>query len=172
MKYRYYLLDTNILGPLAEFKAAIKTDESAKIEKHMNALPENTRIFLCPISVGEVESGVRIDYKNSDKTKLAQEILSAFTCLPIDANLAREYYAKLRARLFNKYAPKDSDNRKKRRMEEWREPTTSKDLKIQENDLWLAAVAMAHNLILVTRDNMDAIREVAGSAIAFENWLE
>ena len=92
--------------------------------------------------------------------------------MPIDANLARDSYADLRARLFNKHAPKDSDNRKKRRIDEWRDPTTSKELKIQENDLWIAAVAMAHNLILVTRDDMDAIRTVAGADITFENWLK
>lgn len=172
MKRRYYLLDTNILGPLAELKAGCNNPECKALEKHWNALPEGTRIFLCPITVGEVESGVRVDYANSDKASLAREILSAFPCLQIDANLARDYYAELRARLFNRYAPKGSDNRMKRRINEWRDPTLPISLQIDENDLWIAAVAMAHNLILLTRDKMEAIKKVVGSDIAFENWLE
>ncbi|MBI4685476.1 MAG: PIN domain-containing protein [Nitrospirae bacterium] len=172
MKLRYYLLDTNILGHLAELKSGGNSPECKALEKHWNHLPEGTTIFLCPITVGEVESGVRVDYSNSDKPKLAKEMLSAFRCLEINANLARDYYADLRARLFNHYAPKDSDNRKKRRMDEWREPTSPRSLQIEENDLWIAAVAMAHNLVLVTRDKMDAIKKVAGSDIVFENWLE
>jgi len=172
MKRRYYLLDTNILGPLAELKAGRNNSECKAVEKHWNTLPEGTRVFLCPITVGEVESGVRVDYANSDKANLAKEILSAFPCLQIDANLARDYYADLRARLFNRYAPKGSDNRMKRKINEWRDPTLSTLLQVDENDLWIAAVAMAHNLILVTRDKMDAIKKVVGSDIAFENWLE
>jgi len=138
-------------------------------------LPEGTRIFLCPISVGEVEYGLRVaPYDKPEEHKLAREVLSAFFLLDIDTNLARDYYADIRARLFNYCAPRDKRARRNynKRVEEWKDPTTSKELKIQENDLWLAAVAMAHNLVLVTRDNMDAIKKVAGSDIAFENWLE
>lgn len=172
MKHRHYLLDTNILGPLAELKAGCNNSECKVLEKHWKALPGETRIFLCPITVGEVESGIRVDDANSDKLHLAREIISAFPCLDIDTNLARDYYAELRARLFNRYAPKDSDNRKKRRIDEWRDPTSSNALQINENDLWIASVAMAHNLILVTRDKMEAIKKVAKSDITFENWLE
>lgn len=179
MKLRYYLLDTNILGPLAELKAGGKSPECQSLEKHWSALPEGTRIFLCPINVGEVEYGLRVaPYEKPEEHKLARDLLAAFSSadllLNIDTNLARDYYAELRARLFNYCAPRSKRERKNynKRVEEWKDLTTSKELKIQENDLWLAAVAMAHNLILVTRDNMDAIRKVAGSDIAFENWLE
>ena len=179
MKLRYYLLDTNILGPLAELKAGGNSPECKSLEKHWNVLPEGTRIFLCPINVGEVEYGLRVaPYEKPEEHKLARDLLSAFNrsnlLLDIDTNLARDYYADLRARLFNYCAPRNKRERTNynKRVEEWKDPTTSKELKIQENDLWLAAVAMAHNLILVTRDNMDAIRKVAGIDIVFENWLE
>lgn len=175
MKHRYYLLDTNILGPLAELRAGGNSTECKALETHWNALPEETRIFLCPINVGEVEYGLRVaPYDKPEEHKLAREVLSAFLLLDIDTNLARDYYADLRARLFDYCAPKSKRNRKNydKRVEEWKDPTTSKELKIQENDLWLAAVAMAHNLILVTRDKMAAIKKVAGADIAFENWLE
>ncbi len=135
--------------------------------------------FLCPINVGEVEYGLLVaPYEKPEEHKLAGDLLAAFDSsdllLDIDTNLARDYYADLRARLFNHCAPRIKRERKNynKRVEEWKDPTTSRELKIQENDLWLAAVAMAHNLILVTRDNMDAIKKVAGSDITFENWLE
>lgn len=179
MKLRYYLLDTNILGPLAELKAGGDNSECKALERHWNALPEGTKVFLCPINVGEVEYGLRIaPVDKPEEHKLARDLLSDFhrsdLLLDIDTDLARDYYAELRARLFNYCAHKGKRRRQnlKKRVEEWKDPTTSKELKIQENDLWIASVAMAHNLILVTRDKMDAIKKVAGSDIEFENWLE
>ncbi len=179
MKLRYYLLDTNILGPLAELKAGSNSPECNALERHWNALPEGTRIFLCPINVGEVEYGLRVaPYEKLEEHKLARDLLAAFyqshLLLDIDTKLARDYYADLRARLFNYCAPRSKRNRGNynKRVEEWKDPATSKDLKIQENDLWLVSVAMAHNLIFVTRDKMDALRKVAGADMVFENWLE
>ena len=174
MKRRYYLLDTNILGILAELRSGGKSPECKVLENHWNALPEGTKIFLCPLNVGEVEYGLMIaPCDNPEDHKLARELLSAFLFLDIDINLARDYYADLRARLFNYCAPKSKRFRKNynKRVEEWKDPSTSKELKIQENDLWIASVAMAHNLTLVTCDKMDAIKNVAGSDITFENWL-
>lgn len=172
MKQRYYLLDTNIIAHLAELRAGGTDPDSEALKRHLNKIPKDTRFFLCPITIGEVECGVRVDYADPKKTILARELLSAFSCLDIDANMARYYYAELRARLFNHYSPRGSDNRKKKRMSEWKDPTTSVQLQIDENDLWITGVAMAHNLILVTRDNMAAIKSVAGDDVLFENWLE
>ena len=172
---KYYLLDTNILGPLADLKAGGSSPECKALDKHWKALSANTTIFLCPITVGEVEYGLRIaPYNSPEQHTAARNILSAFPFLNIDINLARDYYSDLRARLFNRYGPKSKRNRRNynKRIEEWKDPTTSQLLQIQENDLWISSVAMAHNLILVTRDNMNAIKDVAGSDIQFENWLK
>lgn len=175
MKHYYYLLDTNILGPLAELKVGGSSRTFKALEKHWNMLPKDTKIFLCPITVGEVEYGLRIaPYQIPEQHDLAREILSAFLFLDIDKNIAHEYYAEIRARLFKCYAPKNIKDRRNynKRIGEWRAPTTSKLLQIQENDLWIAAVAMAHNLILVTNDKMVAIKTVAGADLRFEDWLK
>lgn len=175
MKLRYYLLDTNILAPLAELKAGRDSPECRALGVHWNKLPEGAKIFLCPINVGEVEYGLRIaPYDIPEDHNSMRAIIKAFPVFNIDADLARDYYADLRARVFNECAPKQKRNRQNypKRVEEWRDPTTSKELKIHENDLWLAAVAMAHNLILVTRDKMDVIKKVAGADIVFEDWLK
>ena len=173
MKQYYYLLDTNILGSLAELKGGGSSPECKAVEKHWNTLPKDAKIFLCPITIGEVEYGLRVGpYDKPEQHTLARQTLSAFPLLNIDDNIARDYYADLRAKLFIKYGPK---NRKRgnynKRIEEWRDPTTSKLLQIQENDLWIAAVAMAHNLILVTHDKMNAIKSIEGLDLQFENWL-
>lgn len=172
---RYYLLDTNILGSLAELKVGRNSPECEALKKHWDALPVSSKIFLCPICVGEVEYGLRIaPYEDSEEHRLARALLAAFLPLDIDITLARDYYADLRARLFNSCAPNSKKKRGKhsKRIEEWKDPTTGKELQIQENDLWIAAIAMAHNLVLVTRDKMSAIRKIAGPEIVFENWLE
>jgi predicted nucleic acid-binding protein len=175
MKLRYYLLDTNILGPLAELKAGGESPECKALGTHWNMLPEGAKVFLCPINVGEIEYGLRIaPYDKPEEHKSIRAIVAEFPVLNIDADLARDYYADLRARVFNECAPKDKRNRRNytKRVEEWKDPTTSKELKIHENDLWLAAVAMGHNLILVTRDKMEVIKRVAGPDIVFEDWLK
>lgn len=175
MKQYYYLLDTNIIGPLIEVKSGYNRPESKALKKHWNTLSENTRLFLCPITVGEIEYGLRVAPNNKEELhgKIRKEI-SKLDFFDIDENIARDYYAELRARLFNRYAPKDKKNRRNynKRIEEWRDPTTSKLLQIQENDLWIAAVAMAHNLILVTNDKMEAIKNIAGADLQFEDWLK
>jgi predicted nucleic acid-binding protein len=49
------------------------------------------------------------------------------------------------------------------------DPVTSRELGIQENDLWIAAQALEYNLVLVTNDKMDRIRDVCED-LQVENW--
>jgi tRNA(fMet)-specific endonuclease VapC len=77
-------------------------------------------------------------------------------------------YGDLRARLFEKFAPKKR-RRKGLRPEELVDPVTAKELGIQENDLWIAAQAIERNLVLVTNDAMARIQEVA-SELKVEDW--
>ncbi|MDQ1273816.1 MAG: tRNA(fMet)-specific endonuclease VapC, partial [Planctomycetota bacterium] len=122
----------------------------------------------------EVEYGLRVDpYNRPEQHEQARQILSSnFTPLEINEIIAREYYADLRAKLFNKYAPRDRKGKScNKRIREWRDPTTDKELQMDENDLWIAAVAMAHNLVLVTHDKMIAIKSITGSDLRFEDWL-
>lgn len=175
MKQDYYLLDTNILGYLAELKAGENSPECTALENHLKGLPQpqNTRIFLCPITIGEVEYGLRIaPYGKPEQHEQARQILSAFPVFDININIARDCYADLRAKLFDKYAPRNRKGKSyNKRIREWRDPTTDKQLQMDENDLWIVAVAMAHNLVLVTHDKMNAIKSITGSDLRFEDWL-
>lgn len=175
MKQDYYLLDTNILGYLAELKVGENSAECEALEKHWKGLPhpQSTRIFICPITIGEVEYGLRVDpYDRPEQHEQARQTLASFPVFDININIARDCYANLRAKLFDKYAPRDRKGKScNKRISEWRDPTTDKELQMNENDLWIAAVAMAHNLVLVTHDKMNAIKSITGSALRFEDWL-
>ena len=91
----------------------------------------------------------------------------------LEVNLdAVAVYGELRSRLFNKYAPREKRKRGMR-PEQLVDPITSKELGIQENDLWLCAQAAAHDMVLVTNDAMCRIREVSQDmqpALLIQNW--
>jgi tRNA(fMet)-specific endonuclease VapC len=80
----------------------------------------------------------------------------------------RIYYGSLRARIFEKYAPNERRCRGLR-PEQLIDLVTSRELGIQENDLWIAAQALEYNLVLVTNDKMDRIRDVCED-LQVENW--
>ena len=70
------------------------------------------------------------------------------------------HYANIRAALFNKFGEKTAKGTvKKVRPESLVDSTTSKTLGIQENDLWMAAIAVQYNMILVSEDKMARLKE-------------
>jgi predicted nucleic acid-binding protein len=177
MKQKDYLLDTNIVKYIYELKAGSQSEKCWTLRMRLESLPQHARIFLSPITAGEVEYGIRLGPFNdpgNEKCKKLVKILTSYPCLSIDCDIARQYYSLLRARLYNKYAPKRKKGQSsgKKRIEEWKDPTTSKELQIQENDVWISAIAWAYNLILVTDDAMRSITNVAGDDIEFENWIK
>jgi len=88
----------------------------------------------------------------------------------IDKHVARDY-GRIRARLFEKYGPKEK-KKKGLRPEQLSDPVTSLQLKIQENDLWIVSQAVARNFILVTNDrkSLRPLLEVTGGELCIENW--
>jgi predicted nucleic acid-binding protein len=170
-----YLIDTNILGYFAELRAGVDNENTKLIKQHLNDETKSIKkIFLCPISIGEVKYGLRVGpYKKVEHCESINKILLAFPCLEIDRNIAYEKYSELRSKLFNKFAPKSKKNNKaeKKRISEWFNPIKDKDLQVDENDVWIAAVAMTYNLILVSHDKMNAIKKIVGADLQFEDWL-
>ena len=73
-----------------------------------------------------------------------------------------EPYSDIRAALFQKFSPKDKRGKMtKKQPVQLIDKTTATELGIQENDLWIAAIALYHKMVLVTDDRMNRIREVA-----------
>ncbi len=71
------------------------------------------------------------------------------------------FYSQLKAAVFNQFAPKD---KKKRRS------TSIVDLGFDDHDLWIAATAIQHNLILVSADS-DFVRIRQAQPFLVESWL-
>lgn len=168
-----YLLDTNIISHLIR---ALNNETSAQctnVLKHYQCHEKDARIFICAATTGEIEYGLNISTTPDPVVQQqVREILDIFPeVLKIDKHIAAEQYAILRANIFNKYAPKNKRGRAKTRyLEEWCDPTTGKTMGINENDIWIASVALAYNLHLVTDDGMDRIVSVAPAGFSVLNW--
>lgn len=174
MSGRGYLLDTCMLGYLAEVRRGADSPEGRAVEERLRKIPK-AFLFICPMIVGEMEYGLQVaPDPDRDKQEKARKITSEFECLPIDEDVAKDHYGRLRALIFERVAPRGKRDKKlvSKRVDELVDPTTSKELGIQENDLWIASVAISHNMILVTNDAMNVIRTHAGVPLQIENWCK
>jgi tRNA(fMet)-specific endonuclease VapC len=70
-------------------------------------------------------------------------------------------YGQIKAALFNQFAPKDKNKRRK---------TKIVDLGFDENDIWIAAVALQNNLTVVSRDS-DFLRIQQVKTFSLESWF-
>jgi predicted nucleic acid-binding protein len=163
---RGYLLDTNIL----RFWFDESCPEHLNVVGRMKSLEPGTPLRISAISLGEMEYGHRCvaDEDTTLQLKFKQFIS---TRLPEILKIQRStstYYGQIRARLFKRFAPKNS--RKNLRPCQLIDPVTATELGIQENDLWIASQANEYNLVIVTHDKMSRVKEVAGDLINFEDW--
>jgi tRNA(fMet)-specific endonuclease VapC len=70
-------------------------------------------------------------------------------------------YSRLKIAIFNQFAPKDQAKRRK---------TSIQTLGFGDNDLWIAATALQHNLILVSADSdFSRIQQVC--PLTLESWI-
>jgi tRNA(fMet)-specific endonuclease VapC len=175
--HRDYLLDTNILASLAAVRGGSTEETDLRVERRFEELKKQgkVRLFISAITVGESEYGLlTAPTANPAAQKLARQVIDAFPgkmVLGIDRGNARFHYASLRVKLFNLYAPKNAHGRAKTNfIVEWKDPTTDKVLGINENDVWIASLALAHNLTLASGDKMTHIRNAAGEKLSYENW--
>ena len=156
-----YLFDTNIWSKWFRQEPSI-TEKIAQIDKA-------SKIFLSSIVWGEAIYGANVNKKNVDK-KFDLKSYSDFIhkskpiILPIDENVA-DIYGELRASLFEQYFRKG-----KKRPEQLIDPLTATEIGIDENDLWIVAQAVTHNLTLVTNDKMRRIFTVTPKELKHEIW--
>ena len=163
---RGYLLDTNILKYWFDENCL----EHQKVFDRITSLEPGTPLRISAISLGEMEYGhccvtdedttIQLKFKQFINTRLP-EVLKIQRSTSI-------YYGQIRARLFKQFTPKNS--RKNLRPCQLIDPVTAIELGIQENDLWIASQAIEYNLVLVTHDKMNRIKEVAGDLLNFEDW--
>lgn len=102
--------------------AVLQGDEA--VLSNLDRAPE---VFIPAIVVGELFFGAAKSERRSENTVKVERFAAGRSILPCDFQVAREY-GRLRQRLREKGKP------------------------LPENDIWIAATAQCHELILVTRD--------------------
>jgi tRNA(fMet)-specific endonuclease VapC len=146
-----FLLDTNhcsyaILG-------------NTQVLKYLASLGDQP-IATCTIVKGELIDMAARSQQREANLALVQRFLLGLYIYPIDETTA-EIYGKLKAAVFDRYAPKDKAQRRR---------TNITQLGMGENDLWIAAVAVQHQLTLVTADQ-DFQRIQAVQPFNLESWV-
>ena len=145
-----YLLDTNHCS-------AIILGEPSVIRRVTEV---EMNVATCVIVQGEL---IYMMEKSAQKeTNLARlaEFLEDIRIYRITEDTAT-HYGQLKAELFNQFAPKEKSKRRK---------TKITDLGFGENDLWIAAVALQHNLTIVSGDS-DFERMQQVRTLSLESWL-
>ena len=163
---RGYLLDTNIIS----YWFRPKTPENRNIVAHIGGLDVGTPLRMSAVTLGEIEYGHRV-VATTDRPIQAQFNQFVQTQLPNVLDVRRTtriYYGQIRACLFKKYSPKKG--RKALLPEQLVDPVTAKTLGVQENDIWIAAQAVEHKLVLVTHDKMAHLCEVMSDLLDIEEW--
>jgi tRNA(fMet)-specific endonuclease VapC len=164
-----FLLDTNTLSA--------RLDPAHKHYKEINEFLASITLFenfvyLSSITLGEMGYGYEVAARrpNFPPAKLSVIRLTIASVKQIPNILAvnehvANTYSEIKAKLIAKKMPKLLAQLKGKTPvwpDDWIDETTAKKLGISENDLWIAAVAITYNLILVTADpDMAHIHEAA-----------
>ena len=160
------MFDTNIWGYW--FDADRYPDEHRNIQKHLNELPANARIGISVITWGEISVGLKenAEEQPSVQVRHLQFIRAKNPWVGRISTHTAEEYGRLRGRLRDNVLKR----KKSLRAEELVDRFTWLELGSLENDLWIAAQAIANNLTLVTNDELKEIHEAAGEDLHTENW--
>jgi tRNA(fMet)-specific endonuclease VapC len=164
-----YLLDSNITS--AFFDGYNKFHNDA-VDFVKNVGGEGF-IYIPRIVIGEILFGHKL-FTATDKNRqqLIEKGLSAFKNIKDVDKHTVEPYSDIRAALFNQYGPRDKKGKvKKVHPESLVDRTTSKELGVQENDIWIAAIAVEYNMVLVTEDKINQIKTVE-SRLRVRRWCK
>ncbi|HRE16010.1 MAG TPA: PIN domain-containing protein [Rhodocyclaceae bacterium] len=154
-----YLLDTSIISDIVN--SASSRHKIANDFLNANALFLD-QIYICIISLGEMRFGrearpfITPIPTAEQLAELDRRVTSAETLanvVDINRHVAADY-ARLRAAYAKGMALKQLQSKKLKSKppELWQQDVPASQLQITENDLWIAAIAVTYDLILVTAD--------------------
>ena len=154
-----YLLDTNAASVLWDYRHA----DHERIRSFLASVSP-APVWISIITLAEVEYGLKTapSMKADLQEDVRREMRKYLEVLKPDKHTVAPY-SDLRAELFKTYAPKDRKGRlTKKYPEDLVERTSGKEMHgTQENDIWIASLAMQYNLVLVTKDRMAPIVTVS-----------
>jgi tRNA(fMet)-specific endonuclease VapC len=145
-----YLLDTtHCLGLLFGFPNVVGIVES------LDEAEISTNVAVCGELLYGVYKSAQVDKNLDDIEKFLRQIIIH------DINKdTSKVYAKLKAGILDRFGPKDQRKRRN---------TAIESLGFKDNDVWIAATAIQHNLILVSGDS-DIMRLCGIEGLRVENW--
>lgn len=156
-----YLLDTSV----ASWVFNRNSQYHGLAQQNLLALSYSP-VYVSSVTLGEIEYGLHLRAGAVAPNSLDEIRMAAaqYQVLSVDRHTATEY-GKVRAALFARYARK---NRRGLPAKKWPEdlvdPTTGKELGVQENDLWIVSTAVEYNLRLVTNDRAGGMRNILETA--------
>lgn len=155
-----YLLDTSA----ASESVNTRSPKHAALRSFLTGTPLFAdQIFLSVVTLAEMQVGLSMlshraptpSSARIEEVKRRIELASQLgTVLPVTVHVASEHAA-LKVAYARKFAPKklqQGTGLKSKPVEMWHEGLTASSLQVTENDLWIAATALAHDLTLVTAD--------------------
>lgn len=145
-----YLLDTN--------HCSLAINNNSEILTHLSALQES-QVSTCVIVQAELIYMAENSQKRESNLNRVLAFLNNILIYEIDSATA-QIYAQLQANLMKQFAPKEKSKRRKTRLI---------DIGFSQNDLWIAAIAIQHNLILVSTDS-DFQRIKTVRDLTIETW--
>jgi len=133
-----FLLDTNAFADLMR--------EHPKMEAHLASLSSVDRIVICSVVRGEVRYGLERLPQGKRRQELEAKAAKLFAVLPCEPvpEGAGDHYARIKI------------------------ARQRKGLALDENDLWIAATALALGAVLVSRDS--DFQQIEGLKV--EDWTE
>jgi tRNA(fMet)-specific endonuclease VapC len=146
-----YLLDTN------HCSAIILGEQN--VIRRVNEIGVGD-IATCVIVQGELTFMMEKSQRKEANLARLTEFLSDIRVYYITAETAT-IYGQIKAALFNQFAPKDKNKRRK---------TKIVDLGFDENDIWIAAIALQNNLTVVSRDS-DFLRIQQVRTLLLSSWV-
>lgn len=149
-----YLMDTNHV-------TAWEAQVPALVAK-LQALPANTRVCTCAITLGEIAQGHEMTNGDLQRRHQVKQFLNIWVN-PYVVKLSDTtgaYYGQIIGRIWKRTSPAS------------KKISTDEHLVKQGvniNDVWIVACAWEHGLTLLTTDGMTAIRNVTPE-VTFDNW--
>lgn len=145
-----YLLDTN--------HCSFAIQNQPDILSRLAALSQS-EITTCVIVQAELIYMAENSQKRESNLNRVKEFLKDILIYEIDS-ITAEIYGKFQAELMQRFGPKEKSKRRRTRMI---------DIGFSQHDLWIASIAIQHNLTLVSADrDFQRIQEVR--SLSIETW--